>query len=697
MTFTRTFKISGSLTLLGTICLAARAAIPGTHSCLAAAGIVFLILAIPVFGVSLTRHLLRGLLWRVGSRLFVSYLLIAIVPIPFVAGLAYCTFYGIGGQLAGRRAEAALLRRLPELDIVTQRLSDRFEKSRTAGERQHIFDAAARDAAIELPGLAYVYASPGGETEGAGPESPRELAGGKGAELSRAASIARLGDRSIAASVVRSENRLLVVYVPLTRELRRRIEAETDVAVRFKIVSINSAGNEMNFDGEDDEPSKIPQKGAPSSAAAPASSTSGVGEEPEDGRGEKEPHRETPDSAARSTGRGPWRGRWIHWFVRSEVPIIDWKTGSGIVEKRVRFYVQSSLANEYRRLYGLGSDLGEDFGAVVFKVILGLTVFTIATSVIASLIAALLVFRIARATRRLSLGFEEIEKGNFSHRARLRGQDQLAGLIAGFNRMAENLGANVEERAKKEALELELQIARDLQRRLLPTDFDFPGIEIASDFHPAAAIGGDFFHFVAEGPRRLVVVIADVSGHGLPTGIVMASAKASLSALASIGGDTTAILKTLDSEIRRTTDRRTFVTLAHARFLLDEESVELTNAGHLYPYRITFDGQLSSIENPSRPLGVGLPADFVTMTAPLAAGDLWVFLSDGIVEATDPKGDQFGFERLENILRDAAGSGARALCDRILSEWRTFTGGDSPEDDRTLIVLEIGKRASPPL
>jgi sigma-B regulation protein RsbU (phosphoserine phosphatase) len=242
-------------------------------------------------------------------------------------------------------------------------------------------------------------------------------------------------------------------------------------------------------------------------------------------------------------------------------------------------------------------------------------------------------------------------------------------------------------------IERELETARTLQRRLLPPpDFAFPGLQIAVDFLPASAIGGDFYHFLSEDPDHLTVVVADVSGHGLSTGIVMASAKASLSAFATASRDAITVLSSLDEEIRRTTDSRTFVTLAHLRFLFDEGAVEFTNAGHLYPYRVEPLGGVTALENPARPLGVGLPSGFKTVRAPLVPGDLWVLLSDGIVEALSPAEEVFGFPRLESLLARGAGGTAAETRDRVLAAWRDFTGGDVPADDRTLLVLKVVRR-----
>src|SRR5262249_50878500 len=154
--------------------------------------------------------------------------------------------------------------------------------------------------------------------------------------------------------------------------------------------------------------------------------------------------------------------------------------------------------------------------------------------------------------------------------------------------------------------------------------------ELSADFRPAAEVGGDFYHLAAEGEDRLVVAIADVSGHGLPTGIVMAATKASLSALLGAGTSVREIFATLDHEVRAQTDARTFVTLALARFRFAERQVDVTNAGHLYPYRLTREGALTSVDLPSRPLGLGGRIDGSSPSATVAAepGDLWLFLSD---------------------------------------------------------------------
>lgn len=186
------------------------------------------------------------------------------------------------------------------------------------------------------------------------------------------------------------------------------------------------------------------------------------------------------------------------------------------------------------------------------------------------------------------------------------------------------------------------------------------------------------------------MVIADVSGHGLPAGIVMASALASLTALSRGGTDTPTLLGLLDDEVRRTTERRAFVTLAHVRFDLASRRAGFTNAGHLYPYRVAPDGAVSWVENPARPLGVGRPVERVTASVPLVDGEVWVLLSDGVVEAmSSDRSEDFGFDRLEAALAACGGKSAREVLDAVLAAWREHTGGDEPVDDRTVVVVKV--------
>lgn len=645
--FSRTFLVTGALTLLGILLVA----LGGSFA--TAMGILLLVFASPVFAVSAVRHLLRGLLWRVGSRLFVSYLLVGVLPLPFLFGLVLLALAALSGQLGARRAVEAFSARAATLERTARDLAN-------GAPAAELVALARRD----LPALSVAVTPAGGKAEVTG-EPPLEVlassaAAPEGVVPSTLTVVARSGERRLLVTIVRMARGRAIATLPLDAAVGEALTREIGIPVRFShsVAEKSEKGTTIHLGGKDR--AKAP-------AARPA--------------------------APPAEGSGLFGTAWVSWFAPVPCDDVDGVTNAPTPDERTLLVVRTSIGGELKRLFAgakLSSEEGSDTGALVLLGVKVLSGFVLLVYLGAGAISALLVLRIARATRRLSLGMAAVERGDFSYRARLKGRDQLAALVHGFNEMAGHLEVSVAERAQREALGHELEVARALQRRLLPRpDFTFPGLEIAADFRPAAAIGGDFYHLLPESDTRLSVVIADVSGHGLPTGIVMASAKASLSALASTGMDAPVLLAHLDEEIRQSTESRTFVTLAHVRFDLAARTAAYTNAGHLYPWVVRARGTVATIPNPARPLGLGLPATFRTVVAPLETGDLWVLVSDGIVEARSPAGEEFGFERLEALLAEGAGGTAAALKERILGAWRAHTGNDEPEDDRTLLVLRV--------
>ncbi len=659
MAVTKTFRLSGALVVAGVLLLTiSSAGAPGPFW--GRAGMALLLLAGPVFGVSAVRHLLRGLLWRVGSRLLVSYLLL-VVPFVFLLGVIYAGVWLVAAQVAARRLEVALEKRQVGLEKTARLLADVFDSAKDAATRRALFEEGIRPLG-EVGDLGCSYLPAGGVPEILSTPPAPQLLPRPWIPPGPSYVITPIGSSRALAATDRRPAGTLVLSLRTGPAFRAAFERELGMVLDLRQTRTTLSLGRRKVD-------LLPV----------------------------EPGHEATASAAPPAGTGPIFGRWIYYPVSLRVPAVDWETGRPLPDERLVLVLGTSVATEADRLFGevrvgVGALRSADLALKVMKFLSGGAAVVFLLAILA---AAVLASRIARATRRLSQGVAEIEKGNFAHRVELKGDDQLARLVRGFNEMASHLEASVRERAEKQALERELQVARDLQRRLLPpADFVFPGLALAVDFHPAAAIGGDFYDLVPGAlPGVLTVVLADVSGHGLPTGIVMASAKASLTALLRSEVPGEELLSRLDAEIARTTDSRTFVTMALLRFDLAGRRLAYTNAGHVYPYRVTTAGTVSSLPNPARPLGLGLPVAFKTLEAPLDNGDLWILLSDGIVEATrDGSDEEFGFARLERALAGVAGGTASEARDRVLAVWRDFTGTDEPSDDRTLLVLRIGDR-----
>ncbi|HMB55082.1 MAG TPA: SpoIIE family protein phosphatase, partial [Thermoanaerobaculia bacterium] len=263
-----------------------------------------------------------------------------------------------------------------------------------------------------------------------------------------------------------------------------------------------------------------------------------------------------------------------------------------------------------------------------------------------------------------------------------------------FNTMAENLEQLVATATQKELLEKELAIARDLQESLVPHDLPSgEAIAFATVFEPSAAIGGDYFDVLRLSEDRLAVIVADVSGHGLPTGLRMAMLKAALTILVAEDKPVGEILDRLDQVARLDDDGRFFVTATLALVDFANDRLELTNAGHPPTYVVRGAG-VREVMLPGSPLG-GLGRDWGHETLALEAGDVVVWLSDGFIETLDADDEPFGYHGVEGTLRsaaeDAAAAGRALTVDevkaRLVTAAAEHAGGRPAEDDRTLLVM----------
>jgi serine phosphatase RsbU (regulator of sigma subunit) len=289
----------------------------------------------------------------------------------------------------------------------------------------------------------------------------------------------------------------------------------------------------------------------------------------------------------------------------------------------------------------------------------------------------------------LTRAAQAIARGDFSVRVQSKARDQIGDLARSFDGMAESIERLLVQTAEKERLEGEIAIARTIQQKLLPPpEAELPGLRILAHFQPVAEIGGDYYDYFAMPGGRTAVAVGDVSGHGLPTGLLAAMAKAALTTQIESGLSGSALFARLNDLIHRSTDSRNYMTLALLACEASTRRVELTNAGQLAPYRIS-NGTVASLSLPSFPLGTSPRTEFPTATYELHAGDRVVLLTDGLVEAADPAGEPYGFERLEALLRAGSSSDAEALRDAILAAVAAHTAGAPADDDRTLVIVTL--------
>jgi sigma-B regulation protein RsbU (phosphoserine phosphatase) len=233
----------------------------------------------------------------------------------------------------------------------------------------------------------------------------------------------------------------------------------------------------------------------------------------------------------------------------------------------------------------------------------------------------------------------------------------------------------------------ELEVARELQSELLPHRVpEVPGYGFAHSYRTANEVGGDYYDFTPLPDGRLALAVADASGHGMAAGLVMAIANATLETALDLDPEPQSVLQLLNRTLCRTGNRRTFLSLFYA--LLDPATGRLDSvcAGHPFPFLRRADGTVEELGCGGLPLGIREPIQPATSTTTLAPGDVLVFYTDGLVEATDPeRKEAFGYERLQALV--AEGGGPQDLHDRILAAFDAHTGGEPLLDDLTLVVM----------
>ena len=255
-----------------------------------------------------------------------------------------------------------------------------------------------------------------------------------------------------------------------------------------------------------------------------------------------------------------------------------------------------------------------------------------------------------------------------------------------------------EVRRNEERIEKELRFAQRVQAALLPTELPkaVDGVDVAGRFEPARELGGDLHDFLVPEPNALVVAVGDVSGKGAPAALYGAFAAELVRSRTlrrrftpdrfSVAG----VLQAMNTTLHDRQLEEYYCTLCYAFFDLGQRSLTMSNSGLPYPIRCT-NTECGQIELPGVPLGSfpGVTYDEVTM--PLTEGDLFVFCTDGIFEAMNGDGVEFGARRLAEVVHRHRDASARAIVDAIFAGVMDFTATSHHADDMTAVAVRITK------
>lgn len=247
-----------------------------------------------------------------------------------------------------------------------------------------------------------------------------------------------------------------------------------------------------------------------------------------------------------------------------------------------------------------------------------------------------------------------------------------------------------EETLEKQRLEEELNIAREIQQRLLPSTYpSVNGYEIKGVNIPSRQVGGDYFDVIRIDDHRIGLAIADVSGKGVPASLLMSNLQASLHSQVAAGAEITKMTGNLNNFLQAHTSYDKFITFFYAELDTASKSLTYVNAGHNPPYLYHSDGTFRTLDKGGLILGMMANMPYESETVSLQKGDLVVLFTDGVTEAKSKNDSDFEEWRLEKLLQEIVSDSVDEIIERIISAVQEFSAGVPQADDITVLALRV--------
>jgi phosphoserine phosphatase RsbU/P len=246
-----------------------------------------------------------------------------------------------------------------------------------------------------------------------------------------------------------------------------------------------------------------------------------------------------------------------------------------------------------------------------------------------------------------------------------------------------------EQLIEKKRLEGQLEVARQVQLELLPAkDPQLEGYDISAYNFPTEEVSGDYYDWVKIYDDQIGLVIADVSGKGVPAALLMAFLRASLRAATHIGYSPHISMAKVNYLLWESIERHQFVTAFYGILDVTNKTLSYTNAGHNPPLLLDKDGNSEFIERGSLPLGMFRDTRYHEYYLTTKPGDMLVLYTDGVTEARSPQGEEFGRNRLAEAVRKNRNLTARELISAVQREVIEWTDGQGAGDDATFFVIK---------
>ena len=324
---------------------------------------------------------------------------------------------------------------------------------------------------------------------------------------------------------------------------------------------------------------------------------------------------------------------------------------------------------------------------------IGLAGLLVLIAMVALIPGFVLTRRITNAVADLYQATQFVKAGDFSHRIKMKQRDQLGELGESFNQMTGSIGTLIEEQNKRQRLENEISIAREVQNQLFPSTLpSVPGVEIEAICKAARSVSGDYYDFIQLSPTHIAIAIADISGKGMSAALLMASLQAALRSQLLVEGSEclgmVELVSRLNKHLVRNTGDDRFATFFIAVYDSATRTLRYTNAGHLPAFLICKDGA-QQLDKGGMVLGVMEDYVYEEGSLIVAPDSLLIGYSDGLIEPENVYGEEFGIRRLQEAAVHVQGAAPLMVAESLMAAAEEWAGTPEQADDMTVIVARL--------
>ena len=262
---------------------------------------------------------------------------------------------------------------------------------------------------------------------------------------------------------------------------------------------------------------------------------------------------------------------------------------------------------------------------------------------------------------------------------------------------AELTKANEELRAaqaqiiEKERLENELDVARDIQRSILPNELpQISNLDLGAVIYPMTAVGGDFYDFIPLGDGRVGIAVGDVTDHGVPAALLMALTATLLRVVAPQEASPTEVLREVNRLLLEMNETGRFVTILYGVLNRQKKTFRYSRAGHELPLVLGADKEWLEVDaGDGQPLGLFEEPLLDEQLLSLPEGGLLILFTDGVLNTLSTEDRMFGLGKFQSVVMDSHELAAQEICDGALQSLHAFRGETAPYDDITLVAAKL--------